>query len=126
DQLDLNSINLILYLLAFLLHGSPQKFLKATEGGAATIAPILIQYPLYGGIMGVLASTGLAATLINVFVQISNPTTFPLLTFFSAGLLNILIPSGGGQWAIQGAIVIPAARDLGVDLSKAAMAVAWG
>ena len=38
----------------------------------------------------------------------------------------MLIPSGGGQWAVQAPVVLPAAIELGADVSKVAMAVAWG
>ena len=48
------------------------------------------------------------------------------MTFYSAGLLNLFVPTGGGQWAVQGPIVVSAARELGVDLPRVAMAVAWG
>jgi short-chain fatty acids transporter len=73
-----------------------------------------------------MVDSGLAKNISNLFVEISNPTTFPLFTFWSAGILNLFIPSGGGQWAVQGPIVLTAARELGVSYSKIAMAVAWG
>ena len=36
------------------------------------------------------------------------------------------MPSGGGQWAIQGPIIIEAANNLGVSISKSVMALAYG
>ena len=62
----------------------------------------------------------------NFFVSISNETSFPIFTFISAGLINIFVPSGGGQWAIQGPIIIEAASQLGVSISKSIMALAYG
>lgn len=59
-------------------------------------------------------------------MNISNATTFPLFTFFSAGLVNIFVPSGGGQWVVQGPIIVEAAQNLGVPLSKSIMALAYG
>jgi short-chain fatty acids transporter len=87
---------------------------------------IILQFPFYAGIMGMMVDSGLAKNISNLFVEISNPTTFPLFTFWSAGVLNLFIPSGGGQWAVQGPIVLAASRELGVSYSKVSMAVAWG
>jgi short-chain fatty acids transporter len=76
--------------------------------------------------MGMMVKSGLAASISLWFVEISTPATFPLFTFLSAGVVNFFVPSGGGQWAVQAPIVMPAAAALGVPLGKAAMAVAWG
>jgi len=94
---------------------------------AAKIAgPFLIQYPLYAGLMGMMAASGLAEIFINGFVSISNATTLPIWTFFSAAILNIFIPSAGGQWAVQGPIMTEAALILGADISRVSMAVVIG
>ncbi|MCJ8276539.1 MAG: short-chain fatty acid transporter, partial [Bdellovibrionales bacterium] len=77
-------------------------------------------------IMGIIVKSGLAADLSQFFVSISTATTYPVYTFLSAGLVNFFVPSGGGQWAVQAPIVIEGAKELGVPLSKAVMAVAWG
>lgn len=73
-----------------------------------------------------MVGSGLAASLSNMFVAISTEATLPLFTFLSAGLVNIFIPSGGGQWAVQGPIMVSAAMELGADVGRTAMAVAWG
>ena len=125
-QLNLNTINLALFMLGMLLHGTPRNFMNAVTEAVPRIAPILIQYPLYSAIMSVLNESGLAAQISNWFVENSSEATFPLMTFYSAGILNLFVPSGGGQWAVQAPIVVPAAQSLGVDVSKVAMAVAWG
>lgn len=70
--------------------------------------------------------SGLAATLSEWFVSIASAATLPFWTFISAGIVNIFIPSGGGQWAVQSPIVISAAQALGADMPRVAMAVAWG
>ncbi|HEX7064175.1 MAG TPA: TIGR00366 family protein, partial [Bacillales bacterium] len=77
-------------------------------------------------IMGMMVASGLSEQLSSWFVQISTDATLPFFTFLSAGILNIFVPSGGGQWAVQGPIMIPAAIDLNVSTAKTAMAVAWG
>ena len=62
----------------------------------------------------------------DFFVSISNETTFPVFTFISAGIVNFFVPSGGGQWAIQGPLIVKAATELNIPLSKAIMALAYG
>jgi short-chain fatty acids transporter len=96
-----------------------EEAIKGTSG-------ILIQFPLYFGIMGIMKSTGMVVMISDFFTSIATSTTLPIFTFFSAGLVNIFVPSGGGQWAIQGPIVIESALKLGVSLPKAIMALAYG
>ena len=67
-----------------------------------------------------------AGVISQAFVSISNATTFPLFTFWSAGIVNFFVPSGGGQWAVQAPIMLPAAQDLGVSPALTAMSIAWG
>ena len=87
---------------------------------------ILIQFPLYFGIMGIMNSSGLVDVFANFFVNISNTTTYPIFTMLSGGLVNIFVPSGGGQWAVQGIIVLQSAIDLGVSIPKSIMALTYG
>ncbi len=76
--------------------------------------------------MGIMRDSGMVVQISDFFVSISTARTLPLFTFFSAGLVNIFVPSGGGQWAIQGPIVVESALKLGVPLPKAIMALAYG
>ncbi|MEH6473011.1 MAG: short-chain fatty acid transporter [Halopseudomonas sp.] len=124
--LGLNSINLIFLFAGIVLHKTPANFLRAVNEAIRHTGGIALQFPLYAGIMGMMVHSGLAASISQWFVEVSTVTTFPLFTFLSAGLVNFFVPSGGGQWAVQGPIVMPAAAELGVNLSRAAMAVAWG
>ena len=71
-------------------------------------------------------SGGLIALISNWFIAVSTANTLPLFTFFSAGLVNIFVPSGGGQWAIQGSILLEAATKLAVPLPKMILAMAYG
>ena len=125
-KLSLNSVIFIFFMLGLLLHGTPNRFMEAVTDATPKVAPILIQYPLYAGIMAILIKSGLADQISNWFVEHASKETFPLMTFYSAGLLNLLVPSGGGQWAVQAPIVVNAANELGVEIPKVAMAVAWG
>tara|TARA_R110002050_G_scaffold225447_1_gene361348 strand:- start:21823 stop:23208 length:1386 start_codon:yes stop_codon:yes gene_type:complete len=122
----LNFINLTLLALGFILHGSLSSFLKALDQAISGAAGILIQFPLYFGIMGLMSNSGLISQLSEFFSTIASPLSFPILSFFSAGLVNIFIPSGGGQWAIQGTVLIETALRLDIPLGKAVMALAYG
>lgn len=131
-NLSLNIVNLIFLALGILLHGDLRKYVDAITGAASGAAGILLQFPFYAGIMGLMVAknpeTGisLAAIIADFSVRISNEYTFPLLTFLSAGIINFFVPSGGGQWAVQAPIVMPAATEMGIEYGRAAMAIAWG
>ncbi len=121
-----NFINLLLLGLCLLLHRSFFRFLKAIDEAIGGASGILIQFPLYFGIMGIMNSSGLVNTFSDFFVSISNETTFPIFTLISAGIVNIFVPSGGGQWGVQGPIILQAATELGVSIPKSIMALAYG
>lgn len=121
-----NYINLLLLGLGLLLHRSIFKFLNAIDQAIGGASGILIQFPLYFGIMGIMNSSGLVQLFSDFFVSISNETTFPIFTFFSAGIVNVFVPSGGGQWGVQGPIILQAASELGVSIPKSIMALAYG
>ncbi len=121
-----NMLNFFMLGLAIVLHGSFKSFLIAVEEAIGDTAGILIQFPLYFGIMGIMGSSGMINNISDFFVSISSTTTLPIFTFLSAGLVNIFVPSGGGQWAIQGPLVLESSMQLGVPLPKAVMALAYG
>ncbi|MBK6264128.1 short-chain fatty acid transporter [Marivirga sp. S37H4] len=124
--IDLNYINFLLFGLSLTLHASLANFMKAVHAGIKGISGIIIQFPLYAGIMGIMKYSGLVILISDFFVSISNEWSFPILTFLSAGLVNFFVPSGGGQWAVQGPIVVEAAQTLGISLPKIVMALAYG
>lgn len=125
-KLNLNSLNLSFFVVGILFHGTPARYLHAINEAIKGTAGIVLQFPLYAGIMGMVVKSGLATAISSWFVSISTATTFPLFTFLSAGLVNLFVPSGGGQWAVQAPIVLPAAKELGVPFDQVAMAVAMG
>ena len=124
--LDLNRLNFMFLIVAIALTRSPAHFLKLIVDASRIIGPFLLQYPFYAGIAGMMAATGLAQIVVNLFVEISTAQTLPIASFFSGAVLNLFIPSGGGQWADQGPIAMQAAVELGADIPKVAMAVAFG
>ena len=124
--LDLNLVNFTLLMLGLLLHGTPASYAKAVGGGARAAGSVILQFPFYAGIMGMMSYSGLAVVIAQGFVAISTPLTYPFWTLCSAGMINLMVPSGGGQWAVQGPIVVEATRVLGVDVGRSIMAVAFG
>ena len=121
-----NMLNFLMLGMALILHGNFSNFLHALEEAIKGASGILIQFPLYFGIMGIMKDSGMVLEIAHFFGSIASETTLPIFTFFSAALVNIFVPSGGGQWAIQGPVVIESALQLGVPLPKAVMALAYG
>ncbi|GAA5030276.1 short-chain fatty acids transporter [Marivirga lumbricoides] len=124
--IDLNYVNFLLFGTSLILHGSLAQFMNAVNSGIKGVSGIIIQFPLYAGIMGIMKYSGLVVLISDFFVSISTEVTFPIYTFFSAGLVNFFVPSGGGQWAVQGPIVVEAAQALGISLPKIVMALSYG
>ena len=125
-SLNLNTINMIFLVLGLALADSPRHYLELLGNAGRVTAPFLIQYPLYAGIMGMIAVSGLGALFVQGFVAISTAESLPIWTFLSAAFLNMFIPSAGGQWAVQGPIAVEAALQLGTDIPRIAMAVTLG
>ena len=121
-----NNINLLLLGLALFFHSNFSSFLKALDQAIGGASAILIQFPLYFGIMGILKDSLLIAQFSTYIAHTSSPNSFTFFTFISAGLVNILVPSGGGQWAIQGPLLVQTAYDIGAPLAKNIMAFAYG
>ncbi len=131
SALNLNTVNFIFLFLGIAFHGSLRRYIDAIIEAVKGASGIILQFPFYAGIMGMMTvanaeGVSLAVVISNFFVRISNPVTFPILTFLSAGIVNFFVPSGGGQWAVQGPIVMPAAATMGIEPGRAAMAIAWG
>ena len=124
--INLNVVNFLFLTLGILFHGTPRNLLNALDEAVKGASGIIIQFPFYAGIMALMLNSGLAATLSEFFISISTVHTLPFWTFISAGIVNIFVPSGGGQWAVQAPVVLPAAQALGADLRLVSMAVAWG
>lgn len=131
NALDLNFVNFIFLMAGLLLHGNLRNYIDAFSEATKGAAGILLQFPFYAGIQGMMtgAAVGgvsLAGVISQAFVSIATVKTFPLFTFLSAGIVNFFVPSGGGQWAVQGPIMMPAGLNIGVAPAKTAMAIAWG
>lgn len=130
-SLDLGTVIMIFLSLGLMLHGSPVAYVRAFGKATTGAAGIILQFPLYAGIMGIITGVGESGVSMgNLIAQgcidISTPVTYPLLTFLFAAVLNMFVPSGGGHWAIQAPIMLPAGAALGVDAGLTGTAIAWG
>ena len=117
---------MIFVVLGLAFADSPRHYITLLSNAAKIAGPFLIQYPLYAALMGLIADSGLGALFVGGFVSVANADTLSIWTFFSAALLNLFIPSAGGQWAVQGPIVVDAALQLGADIPRVAMSVTIG
>ena len=125
-SLDLNLVSWTFLGIGLLLSNSPIHYVKLVNKAAITVGPIILQYPFYAGIMGMMADTGLINVVAEKISQISSPETLGFYSFLSGGLVNMFIPSGGGQWAVQGPVMIEAAKNLNVEPYVIVLGVAYG
>ena len=128
---DLGTVIMIFLFLGVLFHGTPVAYVRAFGKAASGAAGIILQFPFYAGIMGIITGVGesgicFGTVISNACISISSPVTYPLLTFLCAAVLNMFVPSGGGHWAIQAPIMFSAGAELGVDPGLTGMAIAWG
>ena len=125
-SLNLNTVNFAFLFLGILLFASPANYLAALADGIRIVSGIIVQYPFYAGIMGILVSSGLVVSFANIFVDISSAQTLPIWSFISGAIINLLAPSGGGQWAVQGPVMVQAATEIGASQAATALAVQIG
>ncbi len=124
--LTINSTNLIFMALGILFTPTPIEFVNRCVEGAHTAGGVIMQFPIYAGIQGMMLTTGLASVIADGFVAISTAKNLPMWSFLSAGLVNVFIPSGGSQWVAQGPVMLEAAANLGADIPRTAMGVFLG
>jgi short-chain fatty acids transporter len=125
-HLDINSLILIFLALGLLLHWQPIAYVEAINNAARVTGSLLLQYPIYGGIMGMMTATGLAGVIAKWFMAFSTTHTLPFWSFISSIIISLFVPSGGGHWAVQGPFIVPAAVALHVNLAAASQAVGYG
>ncbi|WP_207206667.1 short-chain fatty acid transporter [Nocardioides ganghwensis] len=122
----LDIVNWTFLALIFLLVRSPLELIALVKNAASNVGEILLQFPLYAGIMGIMATSGLITVFSDFIVDTAGPSTFGVLAFLSAGVVNFFVPSGGGQFAVQGPVMLDAGARLGVDPAVTIMAIAYG
>ena len=122
----INSYNAVFLVAALLLQGRPSNLVRAFSNGARTASGVILQFPFYAGIFGVINSTGLGAWLGGLFVQVATTETYPLVVYFYSGFMNLFVPSAGSKWLIEAPYLLPAAAELGVSATTTVLAYAYG
>jgi short-chain fatty acids transporter len=125
-SLDINTLNVVFLVIGLLFHGTPENYVTAVSEGVRSIGGIVLQYPFYAGIMGMMKGSGLAVLISKWLVGISTAHTLAFWGFISSFVINFFAPSSGGHWAIQGPFMIESAKNLAADTAKMSMAVQMG
>lgn len=125
-MISLNWVNFFLFAMVLIAYKTWDKFSQAVSQGLKTSTDILIQFPFYAGILGILSSSGTLFELSNLIQSQISKEFFPLITFFSTAFINFLVPSGGGQWAIQGPVIMETAAKWKMDYAKLVMIFSYG
>ena len=125
-QVTFNSINFLLLFLAIALHPSPDSVGRSAKEAVTFVHGIILQFPFYAGMFGIIKGTGLSEILGNAFVSIASARTLPLLVYWYSGIVNYFVPSGGSKWAIEAPYLVAAAENLGVPINQVVLAYAWG
>jgi len=107
--LDLNTYNLIFITVGMFLHWRPKRFLQAVAQSVPATAGVLIQFPFYAVIFGMIVGTGISKWLADLFAAISTHNTYSLLVALYSAILGVFIPSGGSKWVIEAPYVLQAA-----------------
>lgn len=131
NSLNIDMMNFLLFMFGIFLHKTPIAYINAIKKAIINAAGIILQFPFYAGIMGMMTGTNadgvtLAGVISQAFVTVSNKATFPFFSFLSAALVNMFVPSAGGQWGVQAPVLFPAGQSLGIDPALTTMALCWG
>ena len=122
----INAYNAVFLVAAVLLQGRPSNLVRAFSNGARTASGVILQFPFYAGIFGVINNTDLGAWLGQFFVRIATTETYPLVVYFYSGFMNLFVPSAGSKWLIEAPYLLPAAKELGVSATTTVLAYAYG
>ena len=136
-DLNLNIMNFVFIILGMAAHKTPIRYVVAMKRACANVSGIILQFPFYAGIMGIMIHTGLGKQVATSLAAASSPESFPFVAFLIGGFLNIFVPSGGGEWAVAGQPIVEAAKTVAANagltaevsqafIAKASMAVGYG
>ncbi len=114
--LDLNTYNFLFIMLGMLFHWKPRAFVRAISAAVPATSGVLIQFPFYAGIFGIMTKSPLSSRMAEFFVGISSHGTYPILLTIYSAILGLFVPSGGSKWIIEAPYVLAAAKQLHVNL----------
>lgn len=122
----INAYNAVFLVAALLLHGRPLSFLRACRQGVDSAWGIIVQFPFYAGIFGLMQNTGLGAWIGHLFAEFSSQGTYPIVVYLYSAVMNLFVPSAGSKWLIEAPFLLPAARELDVGVVTTLLAYSYG
>ena len=125
-SLNFNFVIFLFLILNMFLYNTPIKFVNAFKDSMKPATQVMLQFPFYGGIMGIMAGSGLTGIMAQGLIEIANPATLPFFGYLAASIVNLFVPSQGGQWIIQGPILVEAAQSMGADIPTIVNAFVYG
>ena len=134
-DINLNIMNFLFIAIGMLAHKTPLRYVVALKRASSNVSGIILQFPFYAGIMGIMIHTGLGSAIAGWIASSATVATYPLVAFITAGVVNLFVPSGGGEWAVVGSTIVEAAKNLGAAMppdeltsfiARSSMAVAYG
>jgi short-chain fatty acids transporter len=125
-NLTLDTVNFSVLILAVLAYPSPRALVRAAQKASTLLHGIILQFPLYAGMYGIIKDSGLARAISEAFVSIATPKTFTVIVFWYSSVLNYFVPSGGSKWVIEAPYLLDAASKLGVDTGRLVVSYAFG
>ena len=126
DALNLNNFNFGFLMIGLLLYASPTKYLQEFYDAVKGSAGVILLFPFYAGIIGIMTGTGLVDTMTTALLSVANADTFPLMAWITGGVLNVFVPSAGGEWAIIGGPMMMAGAELGIPHGQTIAAYSVG
>lgn len=126
DFLDANTLNAVLLCVCLVFARNTRQFMDLVSDAMKTSAGVLVQFPIYAGLMGMVADSGLGTAISTAIVSHASAQTMPNICHLASTMLNLLVPSGGAQWAIEAPVYLPAAEALGAPVERVVMACAYG
>lgn len=134
-DINLNIMNFLFIMVGMLCHKTPIRYVVALKRACGNISGIVLQFPFYAGIMGIMIYTGLGTAIAMWIAGAASIESYPFVCFMIAGIINMFVPSGGGEWAVVGPTIVEAAKTLGATMpvdqltayiARCSMAVAYG
>jgi len=122
----INAYNTVFLVAALLLHGRPAPFLRACREGVDAAWGIILQFPFYAGIFGLMQNTGLGAWIGDVFARFASQASYPFVVYVYSGLMNLFVPSAGSKWLIEAPYLVPAGESLDVSVVTVLLAYSYG
>jgi len=122
----IDAYNVFFLVAALLLHGRPLPFLRACRRGVDSAWGIIVQFPFYAGIFGLMQNTGLGSWIGTLFERVSSQSTYPLIVYVYSGAMNLFVPSAGSKWLIEAPYLLPTGQELGVSTVSVLLAYAYG